>query len=59
KGTALGGVEISSVHANFIVNKGEGTARDYRALIEQAREVVREKLGVELEPEIEFVGTWD
>ena len=28
---------ISSVHANFIVNKGEGTARDYRALIEQAR----------------------
>jgi len=52
-------VEISSVHANFIVNKGEGTARDYRALIEQAREVVREKLGVELEPEIEFVGTWD
>jgi len=59
KGTALGGVEISSVHANFIVNKGEGTARDYRALIEQARAVVREKLGVDLEPEIEFVGTWD
>jgi UDP-N-acetylmuramate dehydrogenase len=59
KGTAIGGVEISSVHANFIVNKGEGTARDYRALIEMAQQVVREKLDVTLEPEIEFVGTWD
>lgn len=59
KGTAIGGVEISSVHANFIVNKGEGTARDYRALIETAQQVVREKLDVALEPEIEFVGTWD
>jgi UDP-N-acetylmuramate dehydrogenase len=59
KGTVIGGVEISTVHANFIVNKGEGTARDYRALIDMAREVVLDKLGVDLEPEIEFVGTWD
>lgn len=59
KGASIGGVAISTVHANFIVNKGEGAARDYRALIEHARDVVRDKFGVELALEIEFVGAWD
>ncbi len=59
KGQAVGGVQISPVHANFIVNTGEGTAQDYRAAIEMARDAVREKFGVELELEIELVGDWD
>jgi len=59
KGTAIGGVQISPVHANFIVNTGEGTAADYRALIALAQRTVRDKLGVALELEIELIGEWE
>jgi UDP-N-acetylmuramate dehydrogenase len=59
KGSVIGGVQISPVHANFIVNMGEGTAADYRALIELARKTVQEKLGVTLELEIELIGEWE
>jgi UDP-N-acetylmuramate dehydrogenase len=58
KGTTIGGVQISPVHANFFINLGQGTASDYRALIDLARETVYEKFGVELELEIECVGEW-
>ncbi len=58
KGTAIGGVQISPVHANFIVNTGEGTAAEYRALIASAQRTVQDKLGVALELEIELIGAW-
>jgi UDP-N-acetylmuramate dehydrogenase len=56
KGTRVGGAEISTVHANFIVNRGGATAADVLALIERARACVRERMGVELEPEVRIVG---
>lgn len=56
KGTAIGGVQISSVHANFFINVGGGTAADYWALIELARRAVQEQFGVTLELEIEYIG---
>lgn len=59
KGTTYGGVMISPVHANFIVNTGEGTASQYRHLIELARATVYERFGVLLELEIELIGEWD
>ncbi len=59
KGATIGGVQISSVHANFIVNAGTGTAADYRRLIDLARDTVRQKAGVELELEIELLGAWE
>jgi UDP-N-acetylmuramate dehydrogenase len=52
----MGGAEISSVHANFIVNRGGATAHDVLALIERARRTVRERSGIELEPEVRIVG---
>jgi UDP-N-acetylmuramate dehydrogenase len=52
----VGNVEISPVHANFFVNHGRANAADVKALIEIAQRTVREKLGVELELEIEFLG---
>ncbi len=58
KGHTVGGVQISPVHANFIVNTGEGTAADYRRAIDMARDAVREKFGIELESEIELIGEW-
>lgn len=56
KGKRVGGAEISEVHANFIVNRGGATARDVLALIDAAREGVRERTGIELEPEVRIVG---
>lgn len=59
KGQMVGGVQISPVHANFIVNTGDGTAADYRGAIDMARDAVHEKFGIELELEIELIGDWD
>ncbi len=58
KGRCVGGSEISSVHANFIVNQGGATAADVKALIDLARGSVREAFGIELELEIELSGEW-
>jgi UDP-N-acetylmuramate dehydrogenase len=58
KGTRVGDAEISIVHANFFVNHGQAKASDVKALIELARERVRERFGVELELEIELLGEW-
>ena len=56
KGTRVGQIEVSPVHANYLVNHGGGTARDALKLIETVRETVREKLGIELESEVRVIG---
>jgi UDP-N-acetylmuramate dehydrogenase len=57
KGRTRGGAQISTKHANFIVNpKGAARAADIEALIEEARQIVRDKTGVLLEPEVRIVG---
>ena len=56
KGTRVGNVQVSRVHANFFVNLGGATANQVVQLVEIARRAVREKFGVELELEIEVVG---
>jgi len=57
KGTRIGQVEVSQVHANFFVNHGGATAREVLQLIERVRATVRERFGIELELEIEIVGS--
>lgn len=56
KGTRIGGALISRKHANFIVNTGGAKAKDILALMDLARKKVRQKTGIELEPEIRVVG---
>jgi UDP-N-acetylmuramate dehydrogenase len=56
KGRRVGNIEISREHANFFVNHGQARATDVRALIDLARNTVKEKFGVELELEIELLG---
>ncbi len=58
KGSRIGDAEISSLHANFFVNRGKATAADIYQLIELAREKVAEQSGIELELEIELLGEW-
>jgi UDP-N-acetylmuramate dehydrogenase len=58
KGARVGDAEISSLHGNFFLNRGEATASDVYKLIQLARHAVLEKQGVELELEIELLGEW-
>jgi UDP-N-acetylmuramate dehydrogenase len=58
KGHRVGGAQIAPLHANFILNVGGATAADVLALIQLAQRTVRERFGVLLEPEVQFVGRW-
>ena len=55
KGLKCGGAEVSSIHANFIVNVLNATSRDVMALIEQVQQRVYEKTKILLEPEVRLV----
>ncbi len=56
KGTRVGGAEISTQHANFIINVEQATAEDVLALISLIQRTVHEKYGVHLHPEVLEVG---
>jgi UDP-N-acetylmuramate dehydrogenase len=56
KGAREGAAEISTKHANFIVNHGGATACDVLRLIERARARVRDETGIELETEVKILG---
>jgi len=56
KGTKVGGAMVSEVHANFIVNAGGASAVDVVALVRLIRETVKDANGIELRPEIRFLG---
>lgn len=56
KGCRVGGAEVSTLHANFIVNTGGATAADVLTLIERVRETVHGRYGVWLEPEVRVIG---
>lgn len=56
KGLRIGSAEVSTVHANFIVNTGEASARDIDALIREVQRRVQEHHGIELHPEVKRLG---
>jgi len=56
KGHRIGGAQISPRHANFIENADGARAADAIALMAEARRRAREKYGVELEHEVQFLG---
>jgi UDP-N-acetylmuramate dehydrogenase len=58
KGTRIGGASVSEKHANFLVNDQKGTATDVRRLGDHVRDVVAERSGVILVPEVTFLGDW-
>ncbi|HEV8609498.1 MAG TPA: UDP-N-acetylmuramate dehydrogenase [Thermoanaerobaculia bacterium] len=60
KGERRGGASISTRHANVIVNSGAARAGDVIELMRLMRDSVRDKFGVTLSPEVEFLGlTWE
>ena len=56
KGYRIGGAEVSTKHANFIINTGDSTAADIEALIKHVRAEVERLQGVRLQTEVHAVG---
>ena len=52
KGFRIGGAAVSDKHAGFVVNLGEATAADVAAVLTHVSDIVYEKTGIRLEPEI-------
>lgn len=55
KGARVGDAEVSTKHANFIINRGKAKAKDVYGLIQKIRETVKEKFDIELELELRIV----
>jgi UDP-N-acetylmuramate dehydrogenase len=56
KGFSMGQVQVSPKHANFIVNNGGATAREFVELVNHIREKVKEKSGIDLHTEVLYTG---
>lgn len=59
KGYSRGEAQIAEFHGNIIVNKGNASSKDIKSIVDYTRKLTQEKLGLELETEIQFVGDWD
>jgi UDP-N-acetylmuramate dehydrogenase len=55
KGKTFGGAQVSSLHANFVINTGNASSTDILNLIEIIRQEVKESTGFELEPEVRCI----
>ncbi len=56
QGHRIGGVEVSTKHAGFMVNVDNGTATDYENLIHYVQKTVKEKFGIKLNREVRIIG---
>jgi UDP-N-acetylmuramate dehydrogenase len=56
KGMKQGGIEVADYHANLIYNAGGGTARDLILIVNELKNRVRERWGIPLEEEVQYVG---
>jgi UDP-N-acetylenolpyruvoylglucosamine reductase len=59
RGMRIGGASFSAKHANFIENHGDATTADVVAVMAEGRRRVKERFGVELEPEVQALGPVD
>ena len=55
KGLTVGGAQVSTKHAGFVINTGGATCADVLELIRQVQERVMATAGVELEPEVRII----
>jgi UDP-N-acetylmuramate dehydrogenase len=57
KGFRIGGAEVSTKHAGFIINRGGATADDVLQLIQHIQREIKQRFNVDLEPEIRILGS--
>lgn len=56
RGYQVGGAQVSEKHCGFVINAGNATAADVCQLMKNVSDIVEEKYGVVLEPEVKFLG---
>ncbi len=56
KGMRVGDIQVATYHANLIYNDGQGTARDVAVIIGALKQRVRERWGIAIEEEVQYVG---
>ncbi len=56
KGLVRGGMRVADYHANLVYNQGHGTARELCGLIQEMKDRVRSRFGIELEEEVQYLG---
>lgn len=56
KGYTIGGAQVSTLHAGFIVNKGNATSEDILNLISHVKKVIKDKYDIDIETEIKIIG---
>ncbi len=56
RGFRVGDAQVSEKHCGFVINRGKATAAEVIQLMDQVRARVKEKFGVELEPEVKRIG---
>lgn len=56
KGLRVGDIEVSTLHANFFINRGHGKAAEFLDLMNMVLQKVQARFGIVLEPEIKTVG---
>jgi len=58
RGAFVGGAQVSEKHCGFVVNKNQASSSDVYALIQEIQKKVRESSGVNIEPEVIFIGSF-
>lgn len=58
QGYRIGDAQVSEKHCGFVINRGNATAAEVRALMQQVEDEVFETTGIELEPEVIFLGNF-
>ncbi len=56
RGYTIGGAQVSDKHCGFVVNTGNATAKDVKALVAYIQQTVEDRFGVILEPEVRMIG---
>jgi len=56
KGMREGGIRVADYHANLIYNAGDGTARELRKVIGELKRRVRDRFGIEVQEEVQYIG---
>ena len=56
KGEQIGGAQVSEKHGNFILNVGNAKAQDFIILASMIKQKVRDKYGVQLKEEVQYIG---
>lgn len=59
RGFQIGGAQVSEKHAGFIINTGDATAKDVVRLIRHIQAAIKEREGVDMEPEVRMVGEFE